>query len=401
MLLSTGGKAHHNRGLMRELSDTQISQRPGMIELGLGHPDPTLIDADGLRAAASRAFDLFGRETINYGFGRGPGPLRDWLRARLARIDPGATPVAAEAITVSGGFSHGFDQIATLMLKPGDVVFAQAPTYHLALRILRDHGVLLRAIPSDADGLRADALAAAIDVCRAEGQRPAMLYAIPTFNNPTGACWSAKRRDEVLAVADAAGVLIVEDDVYRELAFDAPAPPSLWSIARPGAVARLGSFSKSLAAGLRVGWITADAALIERLEFSGITDSGGGPNQFAAMTAAAYCLNGDAYDAQLTHLRDAYRARRDALIGAVRAHLPGCTVKVPAGGLFAWIGLPPGVDGEALCARSEALGVSFLTGARFFADGQGGADSIRLCFALYPPETLIDAVQRIATALRS
>jgi 2-aminoadipate transaminase len=386
---------------MRELSDTQMSQRPGMIELGLGHPDPTLIDADGLRAAAGRAFELFGREVINYGFNRGPGPLRDWLRARLQRIDAPAAPIEPDAIMISGGFSYAFDQLATLLLKPGDVVFAQAPTYHLALRILRDHGVSLRAIPSDADGPRADALAAAIEVCRAEGRRPAMLYAIPTFNNPTGACWSASRRAEVLEIADAAGVLIAEDDVYRELGFDAPAPPSLWSIARLGAVVRLGSFSKSLAAGLRVGWVTADAALIKRLELNGVTDSGGGPNQFAAMIAAAYCMNGDAYDAQLTHLRAAYRARRDALIGAVRAHLPGCAVETPAGGLFAWITLPLGGDGEALRARSEALGVSFLTGARFFADGQGGADAIRLCFALYQPEILTDAVRQIATALRS
>jgi DNA-binding transcriptional MocR family regulator len=321
------------------------------------------------------------------------------LCERLATIDARA-PSEAQ-IATSGGVSQALDQVATLLLKPGDVVFAQAPTYHLALRILRDHDVALRAIPSDAEGLRADALADAVSECRAAGLRPAVLYAIPTFNNPTGGSWSITRRADVLAVAASAGVTIIEDDVYRELAYDAPAPPSLWSMADPGMVIRLGSFSKSLAAGLRVGWVTADAGLIGRLARSGVTDSGGGQNQFAAMTAAAYCLTPGAFDAQLKRLRDAYRDRRDALLAAVRAHLPGCRTETPGGGFFAWVQLPRDVQADALRDRCEARGVSFLTGACFFADGQGGSDAIRLCFALYPAHVLQDAVRTIGASLQA
>ncbi len=384
--------------MFQELSDTQATLRPGFIELGLGHPDPSLLALDALIDGARNAAARFGPNTINYGHGIGPGPLREWLVGRISRQE-GAAPTDGE-IAITAGISHGLDQLATLWLQPGDAVFAQSPTYHLALRILRDRNVTIIPVASDADGLSDAALRAAIDDARARNLRPRLLYAVPSFNNPTGLSWSPARREQVVETAAAHSLLIAEDDAYRELGYDAPAPPSLWSIAPRGVVARFGSFSKSLAAGMRVGWLTADAALVTRIAKSGLMDSGGGPSQFAAMCVTAFCTQGDAYDRQLARLVNAYRDRRDALVREIQAQLPGCTFDIPRGGFFLWLNLPAQVDAAALHRAAEGQGVSFLTGARFFADGRGGANAIRLCFALYDADMLTEGVRRIALALR-
>jgi DNA-binding transcriptional MocR family regulator len=225
-----------------------------------------------------------------------------------------------------------------------------------------------------------------------------LLYTIPTFHNPTGVCLSLARRRALVELAEAERLLIVEDDVYRELAYDAPAPPSLWSLAPPGVVLRMGSFSKSLAPGVRLGWLTGGSEAITRMAGGGLLDSGGGINHFTALVVAELCASGD-YDAQVETLRAAYRARRDALMAAFAKYLPpGCRWQRPGGGFFAWVELPAGTESNDLLCPAEAAGVAFLPGGKFYLS-DGGANTLRIAFSLYSPEELVEGVRRLSRVI--
>lgn len=379
------------------LPNVQIVHRPGVIDLGWGHPDPALLPVTGLRLAATEALDRYGAEALAYGSERGPGPLLRWLIGYLWSRE-GRAPEADEII-VTGGISQALDQICTLLTQPGDVVLVEQPTYHLAVRILREHPLELIPVASDDGGLRPEAVAEAITAVRRGGRTPRFLYTVPTFNNPTGVSLAAERRRPLVNLAVVEELLIVEDDAYRELFYDGPAPPSLWSIAPRGTVARLGSFSKIVAPGLRLGFLTAAAAIIERIRGGGLLDSGGGINHFSANTVAAFC-DGGRFEAQGALLRATYRARRDALASALTEYLPEeCRWARPAGGFFIWLQLPAGRDAAALLSRAIAGGIGYAPGSRFYV-GEGGTQTARLAFGLYPQEQLVEAARRLGAVLR-
>jgi len=377
---------------MLDLPTIQLIRRPGIIELGWGHPNAALLPVDGMRQAAAQALDRWGADALNYGADQGAGPLLAWLSERIARTE-GRAPHPDE-IMITGGVSQALDQICTLCTQPGDIALVESPTYHLAIRILRDHPLELLSIPADEHGLRIDALAEIIAELRRTGRRPRLLYCVPTFHNPTGASLQAERRAALVALAAAEQMLIIEDDVYRELSYDGPPPPSLWSLAPPDTVARLASFAKSLAPGVRLGWLTAGPRIAGRLIGSGLLDSGGGVNHFTSLMVTAFCASAQ-YDQQIARLRTAYRTRRDTLLAGMAAHLPpSCTWTTPGGGFFVWVRLPEGMDAAALLPRAEAAGVAYLPGALFHSGG-GGANTLRLAFSLYDPDELIEAARRL------
>lgn len=375
----------------------QHQRRLDVIELDWGQPDPALLPVDLLRQMSAAALDRFGPEALAYGPNAGPGPLLDWLRARLERAE--GRPAAADEIMITAGASEAIDQLCALHTRPGDVALVESPTYHLAVRIMRDHGLDLVPIPTDADGLDVDALRLRLAELRRAGRPPRLLYTIPTFHNPTGRNLSAERRRALVDLAAEAGCLIVEDDAYRELAYDGAAPPSLWSLAAPGTVARVGSFAKTLAPGLRLGWITSAAPIVDRLVNGGLRNSGGGLNHYTALTAAALCAAGH-YDPNLAHLRAEYRARRDALLDALAEFMPaGTTWERPAGGFFVWVTLPAGLDAAELLPRAQAAGVVYHPGARFCLD-EAGRQALRLAFSYYDPAALVEGVRRLGRAVR-
>lgn len=379
------------------LYSTQLILRPGIIELSWGQPDSDLLPVDALRRAAAAALAETGTEALAYGANAGPPALLQWLRDRIERTEGKAVP--AEEIIITAGNSEGLDQICTLAAQPGDVALVETPTYHLAVRIMRDHPLELVPVPVDEEGLNVEALQAALVALRREGRQARLLYTVPTFHNPTGVTLNAQRRQALVDLAATEGLLIIEDDVYRDLAYDGPAAPSLWRLAPPGTVARLGSFAKTLAPGLRVGFITGPANLVERIALSGLRDSGGGASHFAAMLVSAFCRLG-LYDEHVAHLRAAYRARRDALIGALQASLPAAVRCVPPrGGFFVWLSLPEGLDAGHLLPAAEAAGMSFIPGANFHLDGRGRS-ALRLAFSLYPPDQLAEGGRRLAQAIR-
>lgn len=377
----------------------QFVARPGIIDLAWGHPDPELLPVDALRDVPARVFEKYGTDALNYGYAAGPGPLISWLTQRLAVIDArGARP---DELAITAGASMGLDQIATLFTRPGDVVLVESPTYHLAVRILRDHPIELVPVPMDQDGLQVDALQATLAGVRSRGSRAAFLYTIPTFHNPTGVTLAPNRRRRLADIAASEHLLIVEDDAYRELSFDGPVPPSLWSLAEPGTVIRLGSFAKSLAPGLRSGFVSADPETISRIVDSGMLDSGGGISHFSSLVVAEFAASGE-YARHVDRLRAAYRERCDALLGALSTHLQGdASWHRPGGGYFVWLTLTSPTPVAALVEAAEAEGMSFMPGEVFSLGDSTGIQSMRLSFSRYPPDLLAEAIRRLANAIHS
>ncbi|GAB4121458.1 MAG: PLP-dependent aminotransferase family protein [Roseiflexaceae bacterium] len=375
----------------------QIILRDGILDLGWGHPDPELLPRAAMRQAAIDAADWYGTDMLAYGHAAGAGPLLAWLRARIS-TNEGRDP-GAEGMVLTGGNSLGLDQVCTLLANPGDVVLVESPTYHFAVKILRDHPLELVPVPADRDGLLVDRIEPIVARLQAAGKRVRMLYCVPTFHNPTGVSLPHDRRVQLVDLAERLGFLIAEDDVYRDLAYQGRAPESLWSLDRAGVVVRLGSFAKSLAPGVRLGWITAAPELVARIAGGGVLDSGGGVNHFAALTVAAFC-RANQLDPHLERLRAAYR-ERSAILGAVLAPFlpPGSELRAPQGGFFTWLTLPEGWDTQALLPQAEQAGVSYIPGARFYLDPGQGRQSLRLAHSLYGPDRLAEAAERLGQVL--
>jgi 2-aminoadipate transaminase len=372
-----------------DLPIIQFGERRGILDLGCGHPNPSLLPVEPWLAATSATSASFGWQALTYGAVAGPGPLIEWLAARLL--------VDATNFFITAGASHALELISGLLCGPGDVVLVDAPTYHFALRVLRDRKAELVAAPSDEDGLDPAALEALLARLRGEGRRVPMLYLVPTFGNPTGRSLPGERRHELVRLAQRTGLRVVEDDTYRELSYSGHAPPSLWESDRGEAVLRIGSFSKTVAPGLRLGWINAPAGFVRTLSDLGYVDSGGGVNHANALAMATFGASG-AYNRHVAEVRRAYHSRRDTLVAALRAALPGFAVPSPAGGWFVWLPLPPEATAREFLPVAERHGVSFVPGPVFYPDGVSGAGYVRLAFSFLEPAQLTEAAGRLAAA---
>ena len=376
---------------------TQATVRPGFIEFSIGQPDPALLPADALAEAAASALRRYGADALGYGAEAGPPPLVEWIREHLGRIDARA-PADGELMATAGN-SHALDLVATVFARPGDVALVEVPTYHLALGILRDHGLDLVGVDTDADGLIPEAVEQAAQRVAANGGRVSLLYTIPTFGNPTGRTMPVERRAALIDIARRHGVLIVEDDVYRELWFTGEPPPSIGSLAGDGPVVRLGSFSKTLAPGLRLGWLTGARQLVRRVLDAGVLDSGGGLNPMVGLTVAEFAAAGR-YEPNVAFLRATYAARRDALVDALREAIPEAEFAVPDGGYFVWLRLPGGLDARALAPAGEAAGVTFVPASRFDASATLDPAWLRLAYTRFAEADLADGAQRLGAVVR-
>lgn len=379
------------------LPDIQLRLRPGIIELGWGHLDPALLPVEQVAAASSSALVAHGRQALAYGAEQGPGRLIEQVRARLERLEGFAPP--AEQIMITGGVSQALTMLCTLLSRPGDVALVEAPTYHLALRIFHDHGLRLVAVPGDVRGIHVDAAAALLQMLRSHNERVAFLYLVPTFSNPTASTLAPERRQALVNMAVREGLTVIEDDAYSELWYDGSPPPSLYHLAPGGPIIRLGTFSKILAPGLRLGWMLASSEVVQRCCRSGMLHSGGGVNHFTA-TILATLLEQGSLDDHVAQLRATLRARRNALLAALALHLPtGCTWNPVLGGYFVWVRLPSNLDSTALLPHAETAGVAYLPGKPFFADGSG-QHYLRLAFSLLAPADLEEGARRLGAVLQ-
>jgi 2-aminoadipate transaminase len=372
---------------------TQSHAAPDVIDFGAGHPGEALLPRTLLQDAAAQRLRQPDASLLQYGLEQGDGYFRHALAGFLSRRY--AAPVDMEHLFVSSGASQALDLICTLYTQPGDVVFVEEPTYFLALRIFADHRLTVIPVATDAQGLDIDALEAAL-----AQQRPALLYVIPTHQNPSGATLPLERRRRLVELSVRHNFLIVADEVYHLLSYDAAPPPPLASFAESGTVLGLGSFSKILAPGLRLGWVQAAPQHMTRLYTSGLLDSGGGLNPFTSALVRVLLEEGWE-DAYLDNLHAVYRQRIAALDGEIQTQI-GDTVRyvTPTGGYFFWLQLPETCDGETLLQHAAAHKVSFRPGVRF--SGRGGLRNyIRLSFAFYEEDQLREGVRRLRAAIQS
>lgn len=368
----------------------QCTAEPDVVDLGWGHPAPWALPGAEWAAAVGQAVARYGWKALTYGYAAGPEPFIGWLCDRLSVVDR-RRPAPGE-VFATAGTSHALELVCSLLLRPGDTVLVEPWTYHLALRIFADHGVRVLAVPADDDGVRPEETARFIESLRAAGVRVPLLYLVPTYANPTGRSLPADRRAAV--VRHLAGeVTVVEDDTYREISFGG-APPSLWSL--DGRVVRISSFSKSVAPGLRLGYITAAVEFVDRLVDRGMVDSGGCVNHTNALAMAEFGDSG-AYERHIAAIRAGYAAQRDALVNRLRDALPDAGVDAPDGGWFLWMRLPAAYAPERFLAVAQDEGVAFLPGS-LFSPTREPSRYVRLSYSMYDPERLEAGASRLVRA---
>ena len=376
-----------------------ISIPEGVIDLGWGHPSPRLHPVDVLRRATEIALVDGTPVPLQYGATQGYGPLLYSLAEFLSAQESYTSDVSPAELFITAGASQAIDHATTLFTQTGDTVFVEEPTYYLIQSIFEDHGLNVIGVPTDANGLRTDALEAMLE--SPDSPRPSMLYIIPTYQNPSGSVLPAERRRKLVELAQQHDFLVIADEVYHLLHYGAPPPPPIASFddSDEGCVLSLGSFSKILAPGLRTGWIHACPPLIQRFANAGLTISGGGLNHFTSTLVHAVLEQGMLQD-NIAVLRRTYAERVSAMSAALRERL-GSTVEftAPGGGYFFWLTFNDGTSTDALLPTAQERGVNYRPGTAFSASG-GFTDAIRLALALYEPDLLAEGIRRLSAAHR-
>jgi DNA-binding transcriptional MocR family regulator len=369
-----------------------LLERPEVISFAGGLPAPELFDVDGLRAAFDRVLTSpAARSALQYAPTEGDPRLRGLVAARMTAH---GLPTAAGDLLVTTGSQQALTLVATALLDPGAVVAVEEPTYLAALQCFGLAGARVVPVASDADGLDPDALAEVV-----VRERPALLYLVPTFANPTGRTLPLDRRAAVVDLAVRHGFWVVEDDPYGELRYRGT--PMAPLAAQPGAeerVLHLGSFSKIASPGLRLGWLRAPAALRPSLTVA--KQAADLHTSTIDQAAAAEWLASVDVDAHVRGLCTAYRERRDAMVAALPGSVPdGSTWSDPDGGMFAWVRLPGDVDTAELLRTALEHDVAFVPGAPFYA-GTPDRATLRLSFTTNTPEIIAEGMRRLGAALR-
>jgi len=380
--------ARMNPSAIREI--LKLTELPGVLSLAGGLPSADTFPVEAVRDATERVLRDTPREALQYAASEGYAPLREWVADEVARQGVAASPAQ---ILITTGSQQGLDLVGKVLIDAGCTVAVESPTYLGALQAFVAYQPEFVAIACDAGGPLPEALAAVA------GAR--FLYALPNFQNPSGRSIDATRRAELARAAAAAGVPIVEDNPYGDLWYDTAPPPPIASRWREGTV-YLGSFSKVLAPGLRLGYVVAPPALFAKLVQA---------KQAADLHTPGFnqrivheIVRGGFLDAHVPTIRARYRRQRDAMQAALETHLPSagalaCRWKMPGGGMFFWIELPEGVDSEALLAKAVERGVAFVPGAPFFA-GAPRRNTLRLSFVTLGVDAIERGVATIAAALR-
>ncbi|RBY80721.1 PLP-dependent aminotransferase family protein [Blastococcus sp. TF02A-26] len=369
-----------------------LLERPEVISFAGGLPAPELFDVTGLRAAFDSALsDDRARRSLQYAPTEGDARLRALVAERMTAR---GLPTTAGDLLVTTGSQQALTLVATALLDPGAVVAVEEPTYLAALQCFQLAGARIVPVRSDEHGIDPDALA---DVVAAE--RPALLYLVPTFANPTGRTLPAERRTAVAEIAASSGMWVVEDDPYGELRYRGTAErPLAAEPAGEDRVLHLGSFSKVAAPGLRIGWLRAPASVLPALTVA--KQAADLHTSTVDQAAAAAWLAATDVDAHVARLCAAYVERRDAMMAAMPGTLPdGSTWTDPDGGMFTWVRLPGDVDTAALLEQAVRADVAFVPGAPFFA-GTPDRATLRMSFTTNTPDQIAEGMARLAGVLR-
>ena len=374
-----------------------VANRPEVVSLAGGSPYVAALPLDAVGAMLAKLGSTHGATTLQYGVGQGDPMLRERICdvMTLSGIDvrSGASP---DDIVVTVGGQQAIDLISRVFLDPGDVVLAEGPSYVGALGVFQAAEADVVHVPMDDEGLVPAALCEAIAAVTKAGKRAKFLYTVPAHQNPAGVTLPDARRDEILAICQTAGLLIVEDDPYGLLGFDGETVPAFRSRTRDGVI-YVSTFSKTFAPGLRVGWILAPHAVREKLVIASEAQILC-PSAFAQATVATY-FETMPWQQQLKTFREVYRERRDVALAALDDLMPvGARWTVPSGGFYIWLTLPDGLHSKDMLPRAIAERVAYVPGTGFYADGTGGAH-LRLCYSFPPPDRIREGVRRLAAVI--
>jgi 2-aminoadipate transaminase len=374
-----------NPSVIREI--LKVTERPGILSLAGGLPSPDSFPIEAMREATARVLRDNPREALQYAASEGFAPLREWVAEEMQRH---GMSIDASQVLITTGSQQGLDLAGKVLIDAGSGIAVEAPTYVGALQAFAPYEPEVVTVPCDEDGPIPEAL----DI--AKGAR--FLYMLPNFQNPSGRCMSEARRAALAAKAREIGLPILEDNPYGDLWFDAEPPRPLASRWAEGTI-YLGSFSKVLAPGLRLGYVIAPQALMPKLLQAKQAADLHTPG-FNQRVVYEVIRNGFLRD-HVPTIRARYRAQRDAMRAALDAHMPaGCRWQVPSGGMFFWVELPEGTDAAAVLPKAVELGMAFVPGAAFFAS-EPKHNTLRLSFVTLAPAEIERGVAMLAQALRS
>ena len=365
---------------------------PDVIDLGLGDPPTSLLPLDLIRESAHAQLSQEDKSFLQYGAEQGNGYFRLALANFLTQHY--GFDIQSENLFITNGISKALDLICTLFTQAGDTIFVEEPTYFLALKIFADHRLQVVPIETDENGLIIESLQEKLTV-----YKPKLLYTIPTHQNPSGRTLSQERRMRLLELSQQFDFLILADDVYQLLSYSGQPPTSFGAYTDVENVISLGSFSKILAPGLRLGWLQAHPNKINRLVTCGLLDSGGGLNPFTSAIVQNIVESGN-LEKHINRLIEIYRARLNFMDSSLRKHLPQLTYSVPRGGYFFWAKLPEGMDASELRQKSKDFKVDIRQGA-LFSSQNGLKNYMRLCLVFHDEKVIEEGILRLKECLQN
>jgi 2-aminoadipate transaminase len=365
-----------------------MDQAGECISFTFGFPDPASLPAAEVAAATNKALSTRGRTALQYGDNAGYSGLIDTLLEKLAR-DQGIH-ARRENILISAGGSQAIGLLLDALVDWGDTIASEMPTWLGAVDAFRHVGANVVSIPITPEGTDVAFLERELSRLRGEGITPKFVYAISNFQNPTGVTMTLERRKELLDVVRAAGTLLIEDDAYFDLRYDGEQLPSIYSLDGGANVVYMGTFSKTMGPGMRLGWLVGPPELIQRVSALKVD---GGTNVFGAHVAAEWLP--ERLLPHVSELRSVYRRRRDLMLAALAAHMPpGTSWTTPQGGFFIWVTFPEGIDTTRMLQQVRELGVEYLPGPTCFMDGSG-TNQMRLSFSFVEDDSIERGIQTI------
>lgn len=370
-----------------------VANRPEVVSLAGGMPNLSALPMETLASQVGGLLASEGSVALQYGSAQGVAELREQICEVMADEGISAHP---DDVVVTVGSQMALDLVTRIFCEPGDVVLAEGPSYVGALGTFASYQAQVVHVEMDSDGLQPDALREALAACQHAGRSVKFLYTVPNFQNPTGVTLAIDRRSEIVDICRGAGVLVVEDNPYGLLGFDGEAYPALRSYDADN-VLYLGSFSKTFASGLRVGWALAPHAVREKLVLAA-ESAVLCPPTFNQLIVSRYLATHD-WRGQIKAFCRNYVERRDAMLTALEQYLPqGCEWTHPTGGFFVWVTLPEGIDTKAMLPRAVTARVAYVAGTGFYADGFGSRQ-MRLSFCYPTPDQITEGVRRLAGVL--
>ncbi|HUS71209.1 MAG TPA: PLP-dependent aminotransferase family protein [Anaerolineae bacterium] len=383
--------------IVREI--LKITSQPDVISFAGGMPAPELFPLKEIEQACVKVLRKHGSSALQYSMTEGYVPLREFIVQKMARY---GIMASVDNVLITTGSQQGLDLVARILMDPGDVIIVEAPTFVGALQSFTAYQASYASVPLDDEGMMVDVLQQKI-----VETHPKFMYVLPNFQNPAGVTLSKDRRERLVTLAHQYGVPILEDDPYGELRFEGEhVEPLVVLSARQngqqsgyfeGDVIYMSTFSKTLAPGLRLGWVVAPVEVIKKLVQA---KQGADLHTSTFDQMMAYeVVSGGFLDEHVKEIRETYRQRRDAMLSAMDECFPdGSTWTRPQGGLFLWVRLPEGVDCDDLFKEAVEQKVAFVPGTAFYADGSGH-DSLRLTFATCPSDRIDEGINRLGKAI--